>query len=227
MTDETTPTPPEPEPKPTSPEPVPEPPQELEPEPESSSGPPPTPQSEPGPDPEPAGRRLAQRWRASYGASPWHFVVHLAGIALIAWALSQSFDARYSKAAVNLAIWMVAGAVIHDGIALPLYVVGDRTARWLWAPIGRRLARSGVRRVPGNGHVRVPLVMSAVMLLVFLPNIQHRAPIGHRLSTGLAEQPDYLGRWIAITVGLFAISLLIYGLRLTGAAAAARRASPR
>lgn len=179
------------------------------------------------PTPTPPARSVAQRWRASYGASPWHFLAHLVGIALIAWALSQSFDARYSKAAVNLAIWMVAGAVIHDGIALPLYVLGDRVARRLWAPLGRRLARDGVRRVPGNGHVRVPLVMSAVMLLVYLPNIQHRAPIGHRLSTGLAEQPDYLGRWIAISVGLFAISLLIYALRLTAAAAAARRASPR
>ncbi|MSW52620.1 MAG: hypothetical protein F2817_17250, partial [Actinobacteria bacterium] len=62
------------------------------------------------------------RWRRSYGASPLHLLLHLAAIALMAWALSQAFDSRYEAAYLNLALWLVGGAVLNDFVALPLYV---------------------------------------------------------------------------------------------------------
>lgn len=177
-----------------------------------------TPDGEGLPDDDARDRGLVGRWRRSYGASPLHLLLHLAGIALIAWALSQSFDARYEKAYLNLAIWMVAGAVLNDAVALPLYVGADRVARAVWGRVRpeRRASseRSGVPTVPGNGHVRVPLVMSGVLLLVYFPNITHKAPIGHRLSTGLREQPDYAGRWLAITAGLLLASAVLYAVRV-------------
>ncbi|MEV4422766.1 hypothetical protein AB0L40_22730, partial [Patulibacter sp. NPDC049589] len=161
------------------------------------------------------GPRLLTAWRRTYGASPAHLLLHLAAITLIAWVLSQSFDARYSASYLNLAIWMVAGAIINDFVAIPLYVGADRAARGLWGrvrgprPAGPRTApRPGT--VLGNGHVRVPLAMSAVLLLVYFPNIAHKAPAGHRLSTGLAEQPDYATRWLAITAGLMVASGLLH-----------------
>ncbi|WP_157260731.1 hypothetical protein [Patulibacter minatonensis] len=164
-------------------------------------------------------------WRRSYGASPAHLLLHLGGIALAAWALSQSFDGRYSAAYGNLVVWMVGGAILNDFVALPLYVGADKAARFVWGLV--RGARPGVAvaapprsappRVLGNGHVRVPLVMSAVLLLVYFPNVAHKAPLNHTLATGLAEQPDYAGRWLAITAGLMIVSALLYLARLARA----------
>jgi hypothetical protein len=212
------------------------------------------------------GRGILAAWRRTYGASPLHLLLHLAAIALIAWALSQSFDGRYSKAYVNLAIWTVGGAILNDFVAIPLYVGIDRLARGLWGAVRPGRGRSGgeaaspatahgtggpagdavhaadgpahvadgpgqtteaaapdlapgaplpaAGRVRGNGHVRVPVVMSVVLLLVYFPNITHKAPIGHRLSTGLPEQPDWAARWLAITAGLLLASAAIYAVRL-------------
>jgi hypothetical protein len=126
----------------------------------------------------------------------------------------------------------VAGALLNDFVGIPLYVGADRLARRLWAPARARLAR-GDRDplpVPGRGHVRVPAAMSATMLLVYLPNVLGKEPRGHALSTGLAQQPDYAGRWVLITVGLFLVSAAVYAvraIRASAAASAARRPSPR
>ncbi|MGX6448209.1 hypothetical protein ACVU7I_09115 [Patulibacter sp. S7RM1-6] len=164
-------------------------------------------------------------WRRVYGGSPLHLLVHLAGLALAAWALSAVFS-HYHATAGNLAIWLLAGAVLNDFVALPLYVGADRLARAAWA---RVRARTGAGRaaelVPGHGHVRVPVAMAAALLLVYLPNVLGKAPTGHRLATGLTEQPDYARRWLLITAGLLLASALLYTARLTAAAAAARRAS--
>ncbi|CAB4962077.1 unannotated protein [freshwater metagenome] len=68
--------------------------------------------------------------------------------------------------------------------------------------------------------------MSGVLLLVYFPNITHKAPIGHRLSTGLQEQPDFAGRWLAITAGLLIGSALLYGVRVLLHARRRRRDAP-
>lgn len=168
-------------------------------------------------------------WRRTYGASPLHLLLHLIGIVLIAWALSQSFDAKYSAAYKNLAIWMVGGAIINDFVALPLYVGVDRVARGIWGKV--RPARPRTSDAParplvrGNGHVRVPLAMAAVLLLVYFPNITGKAPIGHRLSTGLPEQPDFASRWLTITAGLLVASAVLYGVRVVLARSRRARAT--
>jgi hypothetical protein len=169
--------------------------------------------------------------RRRYGASPLHLLLHVVGIVLIAYALREVFG-HYSKTAGNLALWLVAGALINDFVAIPLYVGADRLARRLWAPARTRLRRGDRDPLPvsGRGHVRVPAAMSATMLLVYLPNVLHKAPRGHELATGLAEQPDYAGRWLLITAGLFLASAAVYAvraLRASAAASAARRPSPR
>ncbi|WP_210495847.1 hypothetical protein [Patulibacter sp. SYSU D01012] len=166
----------------------------------------------------------ARTWRRLYGATPLHLLVHLAGFALIAWALIAVFG-HYHATAGNLALWLLAGAVLNDLVALPLYVGVDRLARAAW---DRVRARTGVGRaadlVPGNGHVRVPVAMSAALLLVYLPNVLGKAPVGHRLATGLPQQPDYAVRWLLITAALLLASAAVYAARLMAAAAAARRA---
>lgn len=172
---------------------------------------------------------LLATWNRTYGASPAHLLLHLAAIALCAWALAQSFDARYEAVYKNLALWMVGGAILNDFVALPIYVGLDRVARTVWgkvrgaAPGAATSTREAL--VPGNGHVRFPVVMSAVLLLVYGPNILRDTGPGYTLTTGLAEPPDYAARWLLVTAGLFVASAVIYGLRVAAARAAARRPS--
>lgn len=180
------------------------------------------------------GPRGPRAFRRLYGATPAHLLLHLVGIALCAWALREVFG-HYHLVWGNLLIWLVAGAVLNDFVALPLYVGADRLARRLWRPARRRLARGpATALVSGRGHVRVPVATAAALLLVYLPNVLGRAPRGHQLSTGLAEQPDYAGRWLLITAGLLVASLVIYLVRVRVAArrvraarSGARRPSPR
>ena len=116
-----------------------------------------------------------------YGASPLHALAHLAAFALAGFALLQLVDMRD---AANVLVWFIGAVVLHDFVLLPFYSTLDRAAQ----------AASG----DAVNYVRVPVGLSALLLLVYFPLILGR-------STGKLEQvsgapaPDYLARWLLIT----------------------------
>ena len=61
--------------------------------------------------------------------------------------------------------------------------------------------------------VRVPVVMSATMLLVFFPLILAKGERSYVADTGVAP-PDFLRRWLLVTAVLFAASALAYAVRV-------------
>jgi hypothetical protein len=137
---------------------------------------------------------------------------HLALIAVTAWLLAQMFRADVAPRPLNLALWLALGAIVHDLVLLPAYAVVDRL----------------LRRLPATAinHVRVPLVVSGVLLLVYFPLILERRPSGYVNALG-RQPPDFLGRWLAITAGVAAASALLYALRRVRAGrAAAHRPAP-
>ncbi|HEX3318548.1 MAG TPA: hypothetical protein VHR88_11040 [Solirubrobacteraceae bacterium] len=144
--------------------------------------------------------------KGRYGAGPLRLLALIASFALAAAALAQFLD---TGARVNLLVW-VAGAIVgHDLILFPLYAGLDRLA-------GRIEPRA---RVPVVNHVRVPAFLSGLLLLVYFPLILDlSAPVYHA-ATGVGAQV-YLGRWLAITAGLFLASAVVYAIRV-------RRARPR
>jgi hypothetical protein len=93
-------------------------------------------------------------------------------------------------------------------VFLPLYSLADRIAR---AAGGRAI-----------NYVRVPAVMSGVLLLVYFPLILSKAPAVYERNTG-RPPPDYLARWLAITGGLFAASGMVWAVRAARAARRSRR----
>lgn len=143
--------------------------------------------------------------RARYGASPLHLLGHLAAFAIAVWAISHVFDGREP---LNWVLWFVAGALLHDLVLLPFYSVLDRAARALPAPRG------------AVNFVRVPALMSGVMLLVYFPRILDRAPGNYVRVAGVAPE-GYLRNWLLICAALFTASALLYA----GRSAAARRPS--
>ena len=83
-------------------------------------------------------------------------------IAVAAFAISRVL--QVSSNDLNVLLWLVAGALIHDMLVLPLYTVGDIAFR-----LG--IADHPLRRVRVVNHVRGPAVVSLVLFLVYAPTI--------------------------------------------------------
>jgi hypothetical protein len=126
--------------------------------------------------------------RRVYGASPLHLAGHLALFVVAAYALGQALDVR---AAANFALWFCAAIVLHDLVLLPAYSAVDRS-----------LQRAAPRAV---NFVRFPAAISAVLLLAYFPLVLGRADANFMRAAGYTPS-GYLGRWLAVTVALFALS---------------------
>jgi hypothetical protein len=147
------------------------------------------------------------RPRLRYGAPAWHLAGHALAFAAIAYALSRLLQPAVGRP-LAVIIWLIAGAVLHDLVFLPLYSLGDRILR-----------AAGGRAV---NHLRAPAAISGVLLLVYFPLILSKAPATYERNTG-RPPPDYLGRWLAITAGLFTASGLLWAFRAARSARRRRR----
>jgi hypothetical protein len=145
--------------------------------------------------------------RERYGASPLHLLGQLTVLGVAAYAIAQVVAGR---GAVNFVAWLLAGPPLHDLVVLPLYALVDVAVR-------RLRPRRGV---PLVNHVRVPLMLSALLLLCFFPLVLDRAPGNYRRAT--AHEPTGYGRdWLLATLGLLAASAALYAVRVSRAARAA------
>jgi hypothetical protein len=146
-----------------------------------------------------------------YGASPLHLLAHLAGFAIVAFALDRIFSGGDVKV---LIIWYVGFVIAHDLVFVPAYTGLDRVFR---ATVARlpRVASSGL---PVINHVRAPAMISALLLIIYFPLISRRNDgwyfdlSGHHLT-------HYLGNWLLISSALFLGSAVIYALRVARAQA--------
>ena len=136
--------------------------------------------------------------RRRYGGSPGHLLLMLASFALAGFAAISLIQSR----PIEVAVWFVGAAVVHDFVLLPLYTLADR-----------RLSRPAAgRAIPWLNYVRFPVAISLLLLLVFLPSIA-RLSGGYTDTTALSSA-GYVWRWLAITGALLLISAGTYALRL-------------
>ena len=133
--------------------------------------------------------------RFSYGASPLHLLAHLVALPLVAFALLQIAE---RGDATRIVLSLTLSAVVHDLVLLPFYGLLDRLAQ-----------RTAGRAV---NHVRVPLLLSGLLLLVFFPAISGKGEGAFHGVSGL-DYEGYLERWLLATGALFLISGLAYLLR--------------
>ena len=145
-----------------------------------------------------------RRFRALYGSGPLHLLALLASLAISGYAASRlaQSDARW-----DILLWFVGAIALHDFVLFPLYTGLDRLAG------GRRLGR-------GVNYVRVPVLLSLLLLLLFLPLILTLAPGTYESATG-HEPESYLRNWLAVSAALFLVAGAAYALR------ARRTAHPR
>jgi hypothetical protein len=149
---------------------------------------------------------LLAHFRRRYGATPLHLAGHLVVFAVAAFAI----DRIASSQGLAKLIVLYAGFVIaHDLVLLPAYSGVDRAARASLARLPRR-SRSGP---PVINHLRAPLLISALLLMIYAPLISGKADRGYFLTSG-HHATGYLRNWLLISAALFLGSGLIYALRV-------------
>lgn len=104
---------------------------------------------------------------------------------------------------IRMAVWFLAAVAVHDGLLLPLYAGADRAL----------VALAPRTRVPVINHVRVPVLGAGLTLLLFLPGIVRQGEAVVLGATGLDQSP-FLGRWLLLVAALFAVSALVYAVRV-------------
>ena len=134
-----------------------------------------------------------------YGGSPGHLVALAVGGLLSAYAVSQV------KVSVLPAIllWFGGLLVAHDLVLFPAYTALDRLLTRLRLP---------VTRIPVTNHVRVPAVLSGLLLVAWFPLVLG-LPRAYEPATGRTTDV-FLGRWLAVTAVLFAASAALYAVRV-------------
>lgn len=140
----------------------------------------------------------------TYGASPLHLLALFACFALAgAAALQVSEDPLRTR----YLLWFLGAIVAHDLLLFPLYALLDRSAG--------ALVRRRRPAAPGSvNYLRVPALLSGLLLLVFAPVVLRRdsAEAAFTNASGL-DYDGYTARWLAVTGVLLLGSALLYALR--------------
>ena len=134
--------------------------------------------------------------RSRYGASPLHLLAHLAAFALAAWALLQALQLGGWQ---RIALWLAGAVVLHDAVLWPAYTLLDR------------LARRG-RPAGWVNYVRVPVGISALLLLAFFPVICGKSEGAYSRVSGRTWD-GYAARWLLVSAVLFAVAGALYLVR--------------
>jgi hypothetical protein len=166
-------------------------------------------------------RSPLKRFRALYGASPLHLLGALASFAIIAVAVSGWF-AEPAVSLKYILIWFAGAIVAHDLLLLPAYSALDRLTairRRRSAPAAEPSgdaapsagpdAPAATVPVPGRVYLRVPVILSGVLLLVFGPEILDLGDSTYHVASG-QHQHVYLARYLAIVAVMFSLSALAY-----------------
>jgi hypothetical protein len=140
------------------------------------------------------------RW---YGAGPLHLLTMIACLALAGYACALLLPVN----AVGIPIWLVGAVIAHDLILMPLYTLADQSAMAVFRHRQLRLPM-----VQWINYVRVPAVLSGLLLLIWFPLIL-RLPSHFPDTTTLSLDP-YLWHWLAVTGALFLLSAVALAFRL-------------
>ena len=134
--------------------------------------------------------------RERYGSSPLHLLAHLAALALAAWALLQALQLGGCQ---RIVLWLAGTVVLHDLVLWPAYTLLDR------------LARRG-RPAGWANYVRVPVGVSALLLLAFFPVVCGKGERTYMRVSG-ESWDGYAGRWLLVSALLFVVAGALYLVR--------------
>ena len=152
--------------------------------------------------------------RRRYGAGPLQL---LSLLSCFAWAGYVVTRVLAGPEGLRILVWFAGAAIAHDLFLWPLYALVDMTA-----VAAARRHPDRFPKVPWTNHLRVPAVLSAVMLAVSFPLVFHLSEPAYHAASGRTEAP-YLGRWLLLTAAAFGLSAVLYALRMGHAMAREKR----
>ncbi len=157
---------------------------------------------------------MISAWKKVYGASPLHLLGQIIAFAIAIYAYLQIIEVT-STDNLSLLIWFLAGALLHDIIFVPIYLILDLIAR-----LG--IQDHSLRNVRAINHIRFPVAISGVMFLVLFPLIIGKSEPNYVRLSG-DEYADYFSRWLLIVAVVFGVSAISYAVRLRLEATRAKR----
>lgn len=155
--------------------------------------------------------------RRHYGAGPLHLLTLLSCFAFCGYVATRVVGA---PGAARIGLWFGGAVIAHDLVLYPLYMVADHALH----PRGAR-PRSPLHVLTTN-HIRVPALISGLLLLIWFPLIYGLGADTYQANVGLTTQP-YLGRWLLVSGILFGGSALLLAIRMGVRARRAGQAAPR
>jgi hypothetical protein len=160
-------------------------------------------------------RKLTARMKRVYGAHPLQLLTLLACFAFVGYVISVLGPKQLWNSQVwwqSIIVWFLGAILLHDLLLFPFYAVAHRSFEaGLHAVTGRLPITSP--RVPPINYVRIPVMASGLLFLMFFPGIIQQGKGSYLRATGLTQQP-YLDRWLLITAALFGASAVAYAVRL-------------
>ncbi len=133
--------------------------------------------------------------RRLYGSSVLHLLTVLGCLALAGAAIVELAG---GPAALKIGAWFLGAVLLHDLVLFPLYAAADRAASSV-------LPRGSVN------WVRVPTLLSGLLLLMFWPVVTQHSEESFRFASSL-RQDVYLQRYLVIVGVLFLGSALLFAL---------------
>jgi hypothetical protein len=103
---------------------------------------------------------------------------------------------------VRFVAWLAGAIVAHDLVLFPIYTA-------LGLVVARVVAGAALN------HLRVPILLCALALLVWFPLILRKRPAGYMRATGMSADV-YLERWLLLSAALLVGSAVILALRRRG-----------
>ncbi|MGI8613423.1 MAG: hypothetical protein ACR2KL_05690 [Nocardioidaceae bacterium] len=149
---------------------------------------------------------MARSFRSRYGAGPGHLALMLGCFLLVGYVV---WHAASAPLPLRMAIWFAGAVIAHDFMLFPAYTVVDRGLARLAT---RRRGAEGSAGVAVINYVRTPLLLSALLLLVFGSVIIGAGEATYTRASGLLFA-SYLLWWAIVSVCLLIISLIVFLVR--------------
>jgi hypothetical protein len=145
------------------------------------------------------------RWfKRLYGSNPLHLLVSIACLTVAVYAANLL---RAGGDVKGIVIWLAVAILGHDLFLFPLYAIADRSIRGVLTHRPPTLPK-----VPWINHLRVPVVISAILFGMWWP-LMFNVPPEYTQKTDLPSNV-YLGHWLMVTAALFILSAVAFALKL-------------